>query len=153
MKNPFADLDPEIIKRLAEYAEPHKPDAAKIRQVLKQLGIEPEQFQRYLMSNPFSEYFRSPSALKTTVAKLESKPAPQSAKSRRWKASVGTHAAARRMEAYIESKGLDLKGFARRAGTTDRTLRKFRKTGLVRRSVFDEIARAMGLTRDELLKS
>ena len=57
------------------------------------------------------------------------------------------------MEAYIESSDLDFKKFAKRAGTTDRTLRKFRKTGLVKRSVFDDIAKAMGLTRNELLKS
>ncbi len=40
--------------------------------------------------------------------------------------------------------------FANKANTTDKTIRAFRKTGKVRRYVFDSIASAMGLTREQL---
>lgn len=58
--------------------------------------------------------------------------------------------AARRMEAFIESSTLNQTQFASHAGTTDRTLREFRRTGKVRRSIFEGIARVMGLTVAEL---
>ena len=71
---------------------------------------------------------------------------------KRFPASITSPTAARRMEAYMESKGLGQTEFAVRADTTDRTLRAFRKTGKVRRNTFDAIAKAMGTTREALLK-
>ena len=59
--------------------------------------------------------------------------------------------AARKMEDYIVKKGLDQTKFAIRAGTTDRTLRRFRKTGRIKRAIFEDIAKAMGTTKETLL--
>jgi len=56
------------------------------------------------------------------------------------------------MEAYIKAKQLGQNEFAIEVPTTDRTLRAFRQTGKVRRDIFDAIAKAMGTTREELLK-
>jgi hypothetical protein len=41
--------------------------------------------------------------------------------------------------------------FAITVGTTDRTLRNFRRTGVIKRAIFIEIAKAMHTTREELL--
>ncbi len=66
---------------------------------------------------------------------------------------ISSPTAARRLEAYLESKPLmDLTDFAIQSHTSDRTLRSFRKTGRVRRDIFEDIARAMGTTPEELLK-
>ncbi|MBZ5641154.1 MAG: hypothetical protein LAO19_00175 [Acidobacteriia bacterium] len=72
---------------------------------------------------------------------------------KRLNVTIGSPIAARRMEAYLESKGIGLTEFASRIGTTDRTLRTFRKTGRVRRDIFEAIAKAMGTTKETLLKS
>ena len=72
-------------------------------------------------------------------------------KLRRASATVTNQLAARRMQEYINSKGLGQEEFARAAQTTARTLLSFRKTGKVRRDIFDDIAKAMGLTRDQLM--
>ena len=60
--------------------------------------------------------------------------------------------AARKMEAYLIANGIGLTQFAITAGTTDRTLRNFRKTGKIRRDIFEGIAKAMGITKEALLK-
>jgi hypothetical protein len=65
--------------------------------------------------------------------------------------TVSSVAAARRMESYLESKGIGQTEFAVQVGTTDRTLRTFRKTGRVRRDIFEAIAKAMGTTKEALL--
>lgn len=70
---------------------------------------------------------------------------------KRLRATVTSPVAARRMEAYMESHGGQTK-FAIKVGTTDRTLRSFRRNGRVRPDIFDAIAGAMGTTPEELLK-
>ena len=67
--------------------------------------------------------------------------------------TIGTMAAAERMEAHLEDNGISMTDFASTVGTSDRTLRKFRQTGRISRGIFDAIAREMGLTRDGLLSS
>ena len=74
------------------------------------------------------------------------------ATSRRLRATVKSVTAARRMETYLEDNAIGQTKFAIQVGTTDRTLRSFRKTGQVRRDIFEAIAKAMGKTKDELLK-
>lgn len=71
---------------------------------------------------------------------------------KRLPATIESPMAARRMEAYMESKGIHQSEFGVQLGTTERTLRKFRQTGKVRRDIFDAIAKAMGTTREALLK-
>jgi hypothetical protein len=77
-------------------------------------------------------------------------PLPQEKK--RFSGSVTSLSAARKLEAFVESKGMSFTDFAIQAGTTDRTIREFRKTGKVRRDIFHNIARAMGLKPEDLLK-
>ena len=71
----------------------------------------------------------------------------------RLKATINSPSAARRMEAFLECKGIGQTDFASSVGTTDRTLRAFRKTGKVRRDIFDSIAKKMNITKEELLKT
>jgi hypothetical protein len=71
---------------------------------------------------------------------------------RRLTGTVTSAVAARRMEDYMEAHGGQTT-FATRARTTDRTLRAFRKTGKVRRDIFEAIAREMGTTPEALLKA
>ena len=77
---------------------------------------------------------------------------PTAVPAKRLKATVTSPIAARRMEAYMVSKGIGQTEFAVQVGTTDRTLRTFRQKGKVRRDIFDAIAKAMGTTREALLK-
>jgi hypothetical protein len=79
-------------------------------------------------------------------------PTVKEAKPKRMRATIECPAAARKLEAYLRSEGLGQTEFAIKAGTTDRTLRKFRKTGMVKRSIFEGIAKAMGTTKEALLK-
>ncbi len=78
--------------------------------------------------------------------------APASTKRPRLRATINCPSAARRMEAYLQSKGMSQTAFANQVNTTDRTLRSFRKTGKVRRDIFEAIAKAMGTTTETLLK-
>jgi hypothetical protein len=77
---------------------------------------------------------------------------PASTKRSRLTATINCPSAASRMEAYLESKAISQTDFASSVNTTDRTLRAFRKTGRVRRDIFDAIAKAMNITKEELLK-
>ena len=70
----------------------------------------------------------------------------------RLSAMITSPGSAKRMEEYITSRGMGMTEFATKAGTTDRTLRAFRKTGKVRRDIFASIASAMNTTKEELLK-
>jgi hypothetical protein len=79
-------------------------------------------------------------------AKTKSRPAI------RLRATINSLSAARRMETYLESKGIGQTEFAVQVGTTDRTLRTFRRTGKVRRDIFRAIAKAMGTTTEALFK-
>jgi DNA-binding Xre family transcriptional regulator len=71
----------------------------------------------------------------------------------RWPSTVNCPAAARKMEQYLAAKGVGLTDFASTVGTTDRTLRRFRRTGKVRRAIFESIAKAMKTTKEDLLRS
>jgi hypothetical protein len=73
-------------------------------------------------------------------------------RSKRLRATVNSPIAARKMEGHLESRGIGLTDFATTVGTTDRTLRSFRKTGKVRRDIFESIAKQMGTTKEALLK-
>lgn len=70
----------------------------------------------------------------------------------RLRATIYSPVAARRMETYLVSKSISQTDFAATVGTTDRTLRSFRKTGKVRRDIFKSIATHMGTTKEALLK-
>jgi hypothetical protein len=84
------------------------------------------------------------------------RPRPKSvariAKPERLPARASCPNAVAKVDAYLKSKGIGLTEFAIQAGTTDRTLRRFRATGKVRRDILDGIAAAIGLSRETLLK-
>jgi hypothetical protein len=67
------------------------------------------------------------------------------------KGTLYSPAAVAKLEAYVKKRGMSYTEFATEARTSDKTLRGFRKTSRVRRYVFDGIAKAMGLTREQLL--
>jgi hypothetical protein len=71
---------------------------------------------------------------------------------RRLSASITSPAAVRRVEQYLNSHTITLTDFASLVPTTDRTIRRFRATGKIRRDLFDGIAKAMGITAEELIK-
>jgi hypothetical protein len=71
---------------------------------------------------------------------------------KRLRATVNSPIAARKMEIYLNAKCIGQTDFASTVGTTDRTLRSFRKTGKVRRDIFESIANAMGTTKEALLR-
>jgi hypothetical protein len=71
---------------------------------------------------------------------------------KRLSSTISSSSAARRMEAYLESNPMKRTAFAVQAQTTDRTLRSFRKTGKVRRDIFENITKAMGVTPEALLE-
>ena len=66
--------------------------------------------------------------------------------------SIRSGLAATRLEAYLTNNDIGMTEFAIKLRTTDRTLRKFRTTGGIGRTLFDAIAREMGTTREALLK-
>jgi hypothetical protein len=90
----------------------------------------------------------------TTSERRGSNPSGKAAPAgtKRLRGTITSPIAARRMEDYMESKGTGATEFAGLVGTTDRTLRAFRKTGKLRRDIFDAVANAMGTTREALLK-
>jgi hypothetical protein len=130
----------EVIVQKIKTADASQPEqsAAKVPSGIRQL------------ENQLSE---EPTAADTTSVgeskKVEEAEAP---KSRRLSLSVKSPIAARRMEAYLETHGIGQTEFACKVGTTDRTLREFRKTGKIRRNIFDQIVAEMGTTREALLK-
>lgn len=69
----------------------------------------------------------------------------------RFPAQVKSETAARKVEAYMDKRGLNQTEFAGMANTTDKTLRKFLQTGSVKRSILTGIASAMGISKEELL--
>jgi hypothetical protein len=72
-------------------------------------------------------------------------------KAKRAASTVASLTAVRKLEDYIAANNIGMTEFATKAGTTDRTLRSFRRTGKIRRSLFEGIAKAMGITKEELL--
>jgi hypothetical protein len=85
---------------------------------------------------------------KMTVKQEESR---NPKKPSRLPSTVTSPSAARKLEDYIQRTGVGLTEFATQIGTTDRTLRSFRRTGKIRRSIFEGIAKAMGTTKKSLL--
>lgn len=85
------------------------------------------------------------------VAKAADQQSRKSELRKRLPSTISSPSAARKLEFYLEKNGIGLTQFAIQAGTTDRTLRNFRRTGKVRRAIFSEIAKAMGTTKETLL--
>jgi hypothetical protein len=70
----------------------------------------------------------------------------------RLSSQITSPSAARKMEAFMEDNALNQTEFAIQANTSDKTIRKFRQTGKVKRSILTGIASAMGITKEELLR-
>jgi hypothetical protein len=91
-----------------------------------------------------------------TTQNAESKPQNLAATTgpsvKRLRATVNSSIAARRMETYLNAKGIGQTDFASTVGTTDRTLRSFRRTGKIRRDILESIAIHMGTTKEALLR-
>lgn len=70
---------------------------------------------------------------------------------KRFTGTVTSPLAARKAEEFIRKKGIGFTAFAEMIGTTDRTLRRFRKTGSVRRHIFHKVAEILGVKPEDLL--
>ncbi len=66
--------------------------------------------------------------------------------------SVGTQAAVDAVHDYIAGKVWTLTQFGNQFQTTDRTVRRFLKSGKMRRANFEAMAESMGVTADQLLR-
>ena len=66
--------------------------------------------------------------------------------------SVGGDEAVQAVREYIRTRGLSLTEFSIQAGVTERTLRKFFKERRMRRSSFEQMAKSMGLSSQQLLQ-
>jgi hypothetical protein len=73
-------------------------------------------------------------------------------KLKRLSPTITSLVAARRLVQFLESSPIGKTEFASLVGVTDRTLRQFRRTGKLRRSTLDAIARQLGTTVELLLK-
>jgi hypothetical protein len=80
------------------------------------------------------------------------KPAAQSPVPRRSRGTVNSPIAAARMRSYMDAMVMGQAEFAEKAKTTERTIRSFEKTGKVRKDIFNDIASAMGISREDLIK-
>lgn len=79
-------------------------------------------------------------------------PFPNLNTGKRWSALIHSSVAVERMERYVRAKNLEWSDFASSAGTTDRTLRSFRKHKCAKRNTLAGIAKGMNMTLDELIK-
>lgn len=64
---------------------------------------------------------------------------------------IHSPSAAEKMSVYMNRKGLNQTEFSIQAGTSDKTIRKFIKTGYIKLSILIGIADAMGVSKDDLL--
>jgi len=66
--------------------------------------------------------------------------------------SVGSQAAVNAVHDYLAATVLTLTKFGIQFETTDRTIRRFLRTGKMRRANFEAMATAIGITADQLLR-
>lgn len=88
-------------------------------------------------------------------SKIHPTSAPNSAspiRSARMPSTVHSPAAVRRIEEFLAKNALTQTEFATKANTTDRTIRKIRKTAEIKRAMVEQFAKALGITKEELLK-
>jgi hypothetical protein len=78
--------------------------------------------------------------------------APAVVKRKRTPGTFNSPIAAKRMQEFMDSRGIGQTEFANRANTTDRTIRSFIATGKVRKSILRQIAVAMAISPEDLLK-
>lgn len=91
-----------------------------------------------------------------TPPKLQIVPKEQITKTKRPErlpSTIFSPTAARKLEDFLSRESIRQTEFAIQVDTTDRTIRRFRKSGRIRHEIFDRIAQRMGMTREALLKS
>ena len=66
--------------------------------------------------------------------------------------SIGSEEAVQAVKEYLRTTGLSLTQFGNQFNTTDKTLRNFLRTKKLRRATFEEMAKSMGLTTQQLLR-
>jgi hypothetical protein len=150
------------LKALIEGPTSVIPESLVRRTLAGQHGCKPEDVTWNQLRLGISELVKtyprihiSGASLRSHVADETSPPksaSPASSKAR-LSGQIDCPAAARKLEAYLKANGIGQTDFASQAQTTDRTLRSFRTTGKVRRDIFESIAKAMGTTKEELLKA
>jgi hypothetical protein len=134
--------------RLIERVEYWKAEARRY------LSEQRKEVDRLRTGEEQAESFRAQNNAKSTQgveAKSRNSAATTEKSVKRLSAMANSPIAAKKMEVYLDAKSIGLTDFAASVGTTDRTLRSFRKTGKVRRDIFESIAKQMGTTKEDLL--
>jgi hypothetical protein len=169
MQRRLADLDRIIVRRVERRSSPKDgwQWSETVREVLslleearevrgnivgKGLGRLAECLPQGLPGPQPRRLTKGESPLSQNSANSEQSTLSGEQRSKRLRATVNSPIAARKMEKHLESRCIGLTDFAVTVGTTDRTLRSFRKTGKVRRDIFESIAKQMGTTKEALLK-
>jgi hypothetical protein len=70
---------------------------------------------------------------------------------KRLSSQIYSPSAAAKMAAYMNKKALNQTEFSIQAGTSDKTVRRFIKTGYIKRSILIGIAAAMRVSKDDLI--
>ncbi len=92
------------------------------------------------------------SKVQTSLPPKSASNSASSIRSGRMPSTVHSLVAVQRIEEFMALKGLSQTEFAIHAKTTDKTIRKIRNTANIKRSMLDDIAKELGITREELLK-
>ncbi len=76
---------------------------------------------------------------------------PKTPAPKRLSSQIYSPSAAEKMSAYMNRKGLNQTQFSIQAGTSDKTIRKFIKTGYIKLSILIGIAETMKVSKEDLL--
>lgn len=88
----------------------------------------------------------APKASPAAIAQKDTRP-------KRLPSTIGSPGSVRRLDEFLLQKGFGVTEFSVLADVNERSVRKFRSGGKIRRDIFEAIAKAMKLTKDEFLKS
>jgi hypothetical protein len=126
------------------------PESLVRRTLAEQYGCQPEDITSRQINLEVASLLRYYPAIELIPSESIAKSIPPAVRAR-LSSSITNPAAARKMEAYIQANGIGLTAFAIQAQTTDRTLRRFRQSGKIRRDIFENIAKAMNTSKDDLI--
>jgi hypothetical protein len=147
----------KAMKKLMSGPRERIPEAFVRDSIARQYGIKPEEVTPLQINFEVAGMLRDYPAIELIPSEPASQtedvaPIANESERQRMSATINCPNAARKMEAYLSANGIGVTQFATQAQTTDRTLRNFRKTGKVRRDILENIAKAMGISKESLLK-
>lgn len=157
----FPNEHPDVVLgRLKRLEDPHSrgvvlltpgsvPQVTEHRRILADHGIVVVSLLSVAQKDTLVLDWQSILGLKPTFSPM---PEAAVATKRSLARSVGTQAAVDAVHDYITANVLTLTQFGNQFQTTDRTVRRFLKSGKMRRANFEAMAKSMGVTPDQLLR-